>query len=207
MKHAINILIVCWLWGCGSPVVVAQTAAHKRVEGRVSVFFGWEGAQLRESYVLCEGAEMPVKLSPSGYFTLHQLDTGEVKLRLSLWEGTYTHDTTLPLHDALLNFHWELRFDSEVNATRAQYDQRYARPKLFIVGGIAPAEVVGQERFEQQYGIQYHSYGCISPSSAGMRAYNQWVFQYLDATYGRQWRKTVRADVLGLEKKWYQGRR
>jgi len=28
------------------------------------------------------------------------------------------------------------------------------------VGGIAPAEVVGQETFEQQYGIQYHSYGC-----------------------------------------------
>lgn len=85
--------------------------------------------------------------------------------------------------------------------------KRYARPRLLIVGGIAPAEVVRQETFEQQYGIQYHSYGCISPSSAGTRAYNQWVFQYLDATYGRQWGKTVRADVMGLEKKWYQGRR
>jgi hypothetical protein len=202
-----KILIALCICLSGSLAVVAQTAAHMRVEGRVSVFFGWEGAQLRDSYVLCEGAVMPVKLSPSGYFTLHHLDTGEVKLRLSLWGGTYTHDTTLRLHDALLNFHWEIRFDSEVNAIRAQYDQRYARPRLLIVGGIAPAEVVRQETFEQQYGIQYHSYGCISPSSAGMRAYNQWVFQYLDATYGRQWRKTVRADVLGLEKKWYQGRR
>lgn len=171
------------------------------------MFFGWESASLRDSYVLCEGAAMPVKLSPSGYFSLYHLDSGELKLRLSLWEGAYTHDTTLLLHDALLNFHWELRFDSEVNATRAAYDQRYARPRLLIVGGIAPAEVVGQEKFEQQYGIQYHSYGCISPSSAGMRAYSQWVFHYLDATYGRQWRKTVRADVLGLEKKWYQSRR
>lgn len=176
-------------------------------QGRVTVFFGWEGAQLRDSYVLCEGAAMPVKLRPSGYFSLHHLDTGEVKLRLSLWGGTYTQDTTLRLHADLLNFHWEVSFDSEVNAIRAQYDQRYARPKLLIVGGIAPAEVVGQEKFEQPYGIQYHSYGCISPSSAGMRAYNQWVFHYLDATYGRQWRKTVRADVLGLEKKWYQSRR
>lgn len=155
-----KILIALFICLSGSLAVVAQTAAHKRVEGRVSVFFGWEGAQLRDSYVLCEGAAMPVKLSPSGYFSLHQLDTGEVKLRLSLWEGTYTHDTTLRLHDAPLNFHWEIRFDSEVSAIRAQYDQRYARPRLLIVGGIAPAEVVGQEKFEQQYGILYQSYGC-----------------------------------------------
>lgn len=155
-----KILIALCICLSGSLAVVAQTAAHKRVEGRVSVFFGWEGAQLRDSYVLCEGAAMPVKLSPSGYFSLHQLDTGEVKLRLSLWGGTYTHDTTLRLHDALLNFHWEILFDSEVSAIRAQYDQRYARPKLLIVGVIAPAEVVRQETFEQQYDIQYHSYGC-----------------------------------------------
>jgi hypothetical protein len=102
---------------------------------------------------------------------------------------------------------WHFPADLNHFPSRKLIFNRYARPKLFIVGGIAPAEVVRQERFEQQYGIQYHSYGCISPSSAGMRAYNQWVFQYLDATYGRQWRKTVRADVLGLEKKWYQGRR
>lgn len=140
------------------------------------MFFGWEGADLRDSYVLCEGAAMPVKLSPSGYFTLHHLDTGEVNLRLSLWEGTYTHDTTLRLHDALLNFHWEILFDSEVSAIRAQYDQRYSRPKLFIVGGIAPAEVVRQEKFEQQYGILYHSYGCGRRSAFRIRlsAYGVW---------------------------------
>lgn len=89
-----KILIALFICLSGSLAVVAQTAAHKRVEGRVSVFFGWEGAQLRESYVLCEGAEMPVKLSPSGYFSLQQLDTGEVKLRLSLW-GVPTPTTPL----------------------------------------------------------------------------------------------------------------
>lgn len=126
---------------------------------------------------------------------------GEKKLIIQLWGGALTIDTTLTVQSDVRDFSYFLYFDCDVNKYKAIYDIRYDRPKLLISGGIAPFVCVGQVKFEQKYGIKYHAFGCISPGYKCMEEYNQTVFDFLDRTQGRKWRKEVRKDVVGLKKK------
>jgi hypothetical protein len=86
-----------------------------------------------------------------------------------------------------------------VGRQNALNDIQQKQVKLLLIGGEAPVVQQGQEHFERQYGLQYHDYGCISPEADSVKAYNKTIFSYLDATYGKQWRREVRNDVLGLK--------
>ncbi len=86
-----------------------------------------------------------------------------------------------------------------VGRQSALNDIQQKQVKLLLIGGKVPVTQQGQENFEQQYGLQYHDYGVISPEAESVKAYNKTIFRYLDATYGKQWRKQVRKDVLGLQ--------
>lgn len=86
-----------------------------------------------------------------------------------------------------------------VGRQTALNDIQQKQVKLLLIGGIAPKVYQGQEGFEKQYGLQYHDYGCMPPEADSVKAYNKTIFRYLDATYGKQWRKQVRKDVLGLQ--------
>ncbi len=86
-----------------------------------------------------------------------------------------------------------------VGRQSALNDIQQKQVKLLLIGGVAPTVIQGQEKFEQQYGLQYHDYGCMPPEADSVKAYNKTIFRYLDATYGKQWRKQVRKDVPGLK--------
>ncbi len=86
-----------------------------------------------------------------------------------------------------------------VGRQNALNDIQQKQVKLLLIGGEVPVVQHGQEHFEQQYGVQYHDYGCISPEADSVEAYNKTIFRYLDATYGKQWREQVRKDVPGLQ--------
>ena len=87
-----------------------------------------------------------------------------------------------------------------IGAEAAIADIKQGAIRLLIVGGIAPKIYGNEDKFEQDYLLKYHDYGCMAPSPmVCLAAYNKEVFKYLDATYGHKWREDVREDVVGLK--------
>ncbi len=178
-----------------------QTSNDKTIEGKITISFFMTSAKPIDSYVTIEGTNNKVKVDSTGNFKLTDVKVGESKIRIELWGGALTKDTTLTVQQDIQNFSYMLHFECDVNKYKAIYDIHYDRPKLLISGGIAPIVYVGQEKFEEKYGIEYHDYGCISPDYKCMKEYNQTVFDYLDQTRGKKWRKEVRKDVVGFKKR------
>ena len=67
-----------------------------------------------------------------------------------------------------------------------------------MAGGIAPVVYIHQNKFEKEFNIVYHEFGCVAPNHDCILKYNQVIFKYLDTKYGKRWRKEVRKDVIGL---------
>jgi hypothetical protein len=80
----------------------------------------------------------------------------------------------------------------------AERDIQAKTPFLILVSGEAPVTITTDAAFERQFQVAYFEMGCISPNPAGVRAYNARIFAYLQATYGKAWRRRVRPDVVGL---------
>jgi hypothetical protein len=85
------------------------------------------------------------------------------------------------------------------NAQTAQQDLAKGKPKLFLLGGIAPLRRAGDAAVEHQFGFVYHDFGCVRPTDDRcLAAYSQVVFAYLNKKYGSRWQTHVRHDVLFL---------
>lgn len=80
-------------------------------------------------------------------------------------------------------------------------DLKTNKIKLFLIGGIAPTHVQGQEQYEKKFNFQYYDYGCTPEAKECSKAYSAKAFKYLDQKFGRSWRKQVRQDVLYLRGK------
>lgn len=80
----------------------------------------------------------------------------------------------------------------------AERDIQAGTPYLILASGEAPVVITTDATFERQFNVAYFEMGCISPPPAAMRAYNMRTFAYLQATYGKAWRRRVRRDVVGL---------
>jgi hypothetical protein len=80
----------------------------------------------------------------------------------------------------------------------AERDIQAGTPYLILTSGEAPVVITTDAAFERQFKVDYFEMGCISPPSAAVRAYNARIFAYLQATYGKTWRRRVRPDVVGL---------
>ena len=89
--------------------------------------------------------------------------------------------------------------DCEVNREIAERDIKRKRPKLLLVGSIAPVIYPDQHKFEK-YNVQYYDFGCVTPANECINQYNERIFQFLDDKFGKKWRKGIRQDVIGLKK-------
>lgn len=88
---------------------------------------------------------------------------------------------------------------SAYNELVAQRDLASGRPKLFLLGGIAPLKRTIDSSIEIQFGFSYHDLGCVRPvDDRCLREYSRVVFTYLDRKYGKEWRTKVRQEVLFL---------
>src|SRR5690606_34685004 len=191
-------LLTIWTFLTFTNFTLGQTVNQKTIEGKIVISFFMASAKPIDSYLTIEGTDNKVKIDTSGHFKLTGVKTGENKIRIQLWGGALTRDTTLIVHQDIKDFSYFLHFDCDVNKYKAIYDIHYDRPKLLISGGIAPIVYAGQEKFEKKNGVVYQDYGCISPDYNCMVEYNQTIFNYLDQTQGKSWRKEVRKDVVGL---------
>ena len=140
-----------------------------------------------------------------GYFTVNGLKKGQYKLSLSSL-GYNSKDTTITITDHDINnlvlaIYSDCNSFPEVNKEMALKDIIKGKPKLLLAGGIAPVIYETDKTFQIKYGVSFFDYGCVSPSQECMLAYNKTVFEYLDKTYGKDWRKEIRKDIIGLKDK------
>ncbi len=74
--------------------------------------------------------------------------------------------------------------------------------RLLLLGSIVP---IGNTReddlFEKTYQLRYADFGCVMPPVGCVIQYNRRIVEYLDATFGQEWRKSVRKDVVGYKEK------
>jgi hypothetical protein len=131
-----------------------------------------------------------------GFFSFNELKNGDYRIILN----QFRIDSALTIDGKIIDNFWIfLPKDCEVNSEVAQEDIRKGNPKLLLVGGIAPTIVIGQEKFEKKFGVQYYDFGCITEDYVCIREYNYEVFRFLDSEYGKKWRRQVRTDVKFLK--------
>jgi hypothetical protein len=99
---------------------------------------------------------------------------------------------------SITNFDLLITSDCEINKEIAEIDIKLKKPRLLLIGSIAPIIHHNQGEFEKKYNIEYYDFGCMPPNEECVIQYNKTVFNYLDKKYGRKWRKEVRKDVIGM---------
>lgn len=82
---------------------------------------------------------------------------------------------------------------------RALADIKNNTAKILVQGGIASVIYPADKAFLEKYKISYYIFGCVAPESGDcLNDYNKAVFDHLDKTFGKGWRKEVRKDAIAL---------
>ncbi len=133
-----------------------------------------------------------------GKFNFDNLKSGKYNLKV-MGLGYQNVDTLISLENkSIQDINLLLIADCEVNKEIAEQDIRKKKPKLLLVGSIAPVIYPDQNKFEKKYKIEYYDFGCVSPANECILQYNERIFEYMDEKYGKSWRKEVRKDVIGF---------
>ncbi|MCB0476410.1 MAG: hypothetical protein KDC69_12085 [Flavobacteriaceae bacterium] len=96
------------------------------------------------------------------------------------------------------NFKLTLAPYNGIDRNMALNDIKNGNVKILLSGGIAPVFYKADRRFSRKYKVQFIEFGCEAIAPESLTSYNSTVFDYLDKTYGKKWRKKIRKDVVGL---------
>jgi hypothetical protein len=136
-----------------------------------------------------------------GNFTLYGLAKGEHRLKFSAYGYPFA-DTTVFIHNSdISNFTWAIisPCNGVYNSQKALIDLGNGKANLVVLGGIAPAIYISDKEFKRKYKVGYNVFGCEPPDlEECLRQYNEVLIKQLDERFGKEWRKYVRNDVLGL---------
>lgn len=144
-----------------------------------------------------------IKCDSLGHFTIENLSEGQHKLSFSAF-GYDNKDTLLSISGKdISDFTWTIYTDcSQFSIERALRDIQAKKPLILLQGGIAPVVYTTDKAFESSYKIFYNDFGCVAGDRQEcLIAYNKTIFDYLDKTYGKKWRKEIRKDAIGLSDK------
>lgn len=146
------------------------------------------------------------KTDLDGNFNFQDINSARVQLNIKNF-GYFEFDTIINLNSdrALLTI--GLKKDStkeyafsKYNKKGALEDLRKGDVKLLLPGGIIEAPTQPYDStFERKYNVTFISQGCVRFLGDNEAAYNAEVFKYLDEKYGKDWRKEIRSDVIGLK--------
>jgi hypothetical protein len=76
------------------------------------------------------------------------------------------------------------------------------KPTILLQGGIVSVIKITDKDFEKKYKIPFRDLGCVIPDKIEcLIAYNRTIFEYMDKTNGKEWRKEIRKDAIGLNDK------
>lgn len=139
----------------------------------------------------------------AGNFKIKNLGKGQHILHFSA-AGFQQKDTTVFISENdINNFKLFVQTDCtgtpHFNLERAQQDIEAGKPKLLLIGSIAPMHYKSQDKFEKKYKVYYFDFGCTPDFNECILEYNRMVFAYLDKKYGNKWRKEARTDIIGFK--------
>ena len=97
----------------------------------------------------------------------------------------------------------KLIFETEISRAQdlAKKDIEKGIPFLLIRSGVAPVVYTTDSVFENRFKVYYYELGCTGPNYELMIAYNIEIFKFLDKEFGKEWRRSIRKDIIGF-KKW-----
>ena len=134
----------------------------------------------------------------SGNFSFKNLKPGNYRLS-TRGLGYVSYDTLITLIDkSIVNLSLLIKANCNVDRIVAEKDIKRKRPRLLLVGSIAPVYYPKQDEFEKKYHIQYYDFGDSPTAEECIIQYNRMIFEYLDSKFGKTWRQEVRRDVIGL---------
>ncbi len=126
-------------------------------------------------------------------------------LLILVFQIVLANSQTYPLSDEDYNNSGatKLTFTTSIEKAKelAMYDIEKKIPFLFLQSGISPTINPTDTIFEKKYKVYYDEQGCVGPDNEMMIAYNQVIFEFLDKQFGKEWRKSIRKDIIGF-KKW-----
>jgi len=134
-----------------------------------------------------------------GCFKIDSVKSGEYKLEV-VGLGFDIFDTIINVTRDITPMEILLLAKCEIDRETAINDIKSLKPRLLLIGGIAPTYIPDKEQFENKYGVKYDDYGCVAPPIECIEQYNYEVFKYLDDKFGKSWKDEVNESVVGIDK-------
>jgi len=194
----LKVLTTCCLTFLTS-LAFAQTADTFKVSG--TVISASNGEPIPDGAIMVTKTT-GYKCDSSGRFTLYNLTAGQHKLTFSAF-GYDSKDTTITIIGDINNLRWTIYTDCwKYSKERALTDIKANKAAILLQTGIAPVVYTTDKDFEKRYNVTFYDFGCVVADRQDcLIAYNRTVFEYLDKTYGKKWRKKIRRDAIGLKNK------
>jgi hypothetical protein len=139
----------------------------------------------------------------NGYFKIFDLHPGIHKLKFTAW-GYPEKDTVLSVSDTdIHDLIWRIETDCrEYNREQALKDIKEKKPAVLFQSGGAVTANSNDISFQKKYKVFFQDFGCIAGDwNECMIEYNKTIFNYLDKTYGKKWRREIRNDAIGFTDK------
>lgn len=178
-----------------------EYGADFSISGQVKVLYENHQIFLWPYKVEIVQLEKSVESDSLGYFKLDSLQAGIYDLLIYLHPLLRITDK-IELHNVSLdNINIEIKAENNWACREmALVDIELKKPRLMIIGGIAPIYYTNQDKIEKKYKFKYYEYGdLINVPEEFIEQYNKIIFEYLDSTFGNKWRDKIRKDVVGFK--------
>ncbi|MDR2919628.1 MAG: carboxypeptidase-like regulatory domain-containing protein [Tannerella sp.] len=163
------------------------------------------------AYIQMKGQKKGYIADSSGIYKIDNLKPGKYKLRFTC-VSCFDYDTTIiiqnnsidSLNVVLPMWYYKKAFTSQ--AVKKEIESGY--PALYVYTTTNNLENIFVDPFWEKYKIGYrifekdlieNSRQFFSAPQHVLIRFNQDIFNYLDKTYGKEWRKEAPIDILGLD--------
>ena len=180
-------------------IVLGQQKSDFEISGKLKIQIGTEILAPENVVIELFGEGKITTTDSQGRFKFKNLKSKEYNLRVLGYNFEPKNFSKTLINESIENFDLFIITDCQFNGEIAKKDIKRGKPRLLLIGGIAPVIQSGQEKFENKYKIEYSDFGCIPDPYECVVQYNKIIFKYLDNKYGEKWRKDVRKDVIGFE--------
>lgn len=182
-------LVSCW--------TIAQTVETYNVVGKV---ISTNTGDPIPNGIISVSKKVRFVCDKHGKFSIPKLSNGEYKLSFSAF-GYSSQDTIIYIsNEDIQNFTWRIITDcNQYSNEKALKDINAKTPLILLQSGIASTFYENDKNFEEKFQISFHDFGCIpGDRSDCLIEYNKTIFDHLDKVYGKEWRKEIRKDAIGL---------
>nr|WP_320023221.1 hypothetical protein [uncultured Draconibacterium sp.] len=200
LTHSIRTICLFVLTLLGLNLNAQNNENSLRISGNLKLLVGLELISPKEATLVIKQTHTIAQYDCFGNFCFDNLRPGNYNLNV-IGFTNQPLDTLIKLENkSIENLNLLVIADCEINKEIAERDIQNDKPRLLLVGGIAPTVYQDQNKFEKKYNIQYFDFGDVTPAHECIVQYNERVFKYLDKKYGKSWKKEVRTDVIGFKK-------